>query len=128
MKEIKVEFIKELIKKVEIPFIPTQTKLCIPIIIRLCQKMAHGIKFDDIKVCENLIIDGHHRYLSALMMNFKLGKVEGNITSATLPVAWDKVEFDEQDWDTPAKIAHLNELDAKYNGLDIEFVKQIVLD
>ena len=89
--------------------------------------MTHGIKFDEIKVCDNLIIDGHHRYLSALIMKFDLGKVKSSITSATKPVDWDRVEFDEQDWDTAAKIAHLNELDAKYNGLDIAFVKQISL-
>lgn len=89
--------------------------------------MLHGIKFDDIKVCDNLIIDGHHRYLSALMMKFELGQVKSNTTSGTKSVAWNKIEFDEQDWDTPAKIAHLNELDAKYNGLEIEFVKQIAL-
>ena len=127
MKEITVEFIKAFTISNNIPFISTQTKLCIPIIRRMCQKMLHGIKFDEIKVCDNLIIDGHHRYLSALVMNFDLGKVESNTTSATKSVAWDKVEFDELDWDTPAKISHLNELDAKYNGLEIEFVKQISL-
>jgi hypothetical protein len=35
------------------------------------------------------------------------------------------MEFDEEDWDNPAKIAHLNELDARYNNLEIEFVKRI---
>jgi len=35
------------------------------------------------------------------------------------------MEFDEEDWHTPAKIAHLNELAAKYNALELEFVKRI---
>jgi hypothetical protein len=91
----------------------------------MCQKMSHGIKFDEIKVCGNLIIDGHHRYLSALIMEFPLGQVSSNTTSATISIAWGDVQFEGQDWDTPAKIQYLNELDAKYNGLGIEFVKQI---
>lgn len=58
-------------------------------------------------------------------MNFELGRVSSNSTSATKMIAWDLVEFDEQDWDTPAKISHLNELDARYNGLELEFINQI---
>jgi hypothetical protein len=106
-------------------YIPTQPKLCIPIIKRMCQKISHGIKFDDIKICENLIIDGHHRYLSSLIMGVEIGLVLSHKTSATEMVNWLDVEFVENDWDTESKILHLNELDARYNGLDIEFLKQI---
>ena len=87
--------------------------------------MLHGIKFDDIKICDNLIIDGHHRYLSSLIMDVKIGVVSTNKTSATKSVNWFDVEFDENDWDTESKILHLNQQDARYNGLDIEFLKQI---
>jgi len=48
-------------------------------------------------------------------------------TSATKAIAWTDIEFDEKDWDTAAKIAHLNELDARYNDLEIEFVNRIAL-
>jgi hypothetical protein len=89
--------------------------------------MSHGIRFDDIRVCDNLIIEGHHRYLSALISDFALGRVPTNSTSSTTPIAWDLVEFDENDWDTPAKIAHLNKLDAEYNGLEIDFVARLTL-
>jgi len=43
-------------------------------------------------------------------------------TTATTVTLWDLMEFDEEDWHTPAKIAHLNELAAKYNALELEFV------
>ncbi|MGZ3754311.1 MAG: hypothetical protein ACXVAY_02735 [Mucilaginibacter sp.] len=127
MQKITVESITEFIISHDIPYAPTQTKLCIPIISRMCQKMSHGIKFDKIKVFDNIIIDGHHRYLSALIMNFELGQVPTNSTSATEPISWNLVEFVEDDWDTPAKIDYLNELDAKYNELELEFVKRITL-
>jgi hypothetical protein len=59
--------------------------------------MAHGIKFDEIKVCDNLVIDEHHRYLSALIMEFHIGTVHSNTTSATKAIAWKDIEFDEKD-------------------------------
>jgi hypothetical protein len=127
LEKITIKFIKEFISNNNIPFLATQSKLSVPIIDRLCQKMSHGIKFDDIKICDNLIIDGHHRYLSSLIINFNIGQVSSNKTSATKEVEWTAVEFDGNDWDTASKISHLNEQDAIFNDLDIEFVKQISL-
>jgi hypothetical protein len=126
--QITATYIKSFIASNKIPFAATQSKLCIPIIVRICRKMAYGIKFEEIKICDNLIIDGHHRYLSALIMQVHIGRVFSHKTSATKPVSWDVIELDGNDWDTPAKIAHLNKLDAKYNNLEIEFVNRIVLD
>jgi hypothetical protein len=127
MKEITADSIKAFIASHDIPFAATQPKLSIPIIFRMCQKMLHGITFEEIKVHEDLIINGHHRYLSALMMDFALGHVPSNTTSATEPIAWDSVEFDEEDWDTEEEVEALNELDAKYNNQKIEFMRQITL-
>jgi len=89
--------------------------------------MLHGIKFDDIKVCDNLIIDGHHRYLSSLIVEFDIDRVFSHKTSATRAIEWNVIELDENDWDTPSDIERLNEQDAVYNGLPVEFVKQITL-
>lgn len=89
--------------------------------------MENGIKFDDIKVCDNLIIDGHHRYLSSLIMNLDIGQVFSHKTSATELTEWGAIEFDENDWDTLSKILYLNEQDAKYNRMDVEFLNQITL-
>jgi hypothetical protein len=89
--------------------------------------MSCGIKFDDIKTCDNLIIDGHHRYLSSLIVKFNIGRVLSQKTSGTRPVEWRIVELDEDDWDTPSRISYLNEQDAIYSGVDVEIVKQITL-
>lgn len=127
MNKITSEFITEFVATTEFPFMATQIKLCVPIIDRLCQKMSHDIKFDDIKIYDNLIIDGHHRYISALIVGIDIGKVFSHKTTATKPIDWSLVQFDENDWDTPSKISHLNEQDARYNNLDVEFVKQIII-
>ena len=82
--------------------------------------MSAGIKFPGIKVENNLICDGHHRYVASLLTDFPLERITGNITSATLPVNWKAVTFEEDDWDTIAKINMLNEQDAAYNNIPIE--------
>lgn len=122
---ITAEYLKEFITKHKIELTPTQSKLCIPIIQRMCQKMLKGIKFDDIKICDNLIIDGHHRYVSSLLTDIQFTSVPTKKTSATHAFDWVNIEFDENDWDTESKIQYLNEQDAKYNNIDIEVLKQI---
>jgi hypothetical protein len=80
----------------------------------------NGVKFDDIKVCDTLIIDGHHRYVSSLLANSKLNEVKSSKTSATIEYDWVEVKFVEEEWDTPEKIKILNELDAEFNNMTIE--------
>jgi len=87
--------------------------------------MLKGIKFDDIKIFDNLIIDGHHRYISSLITKTHIKMVPGHKTYATRIFAWKDVDFDDNDWDTKSKISYLNERDALYNNIDIEILKQI---
>ena len=89
--------------------------------------MQYGIKFNKIKVFENLIIDGHHRYISSLITKFQIDSVSSQKTSATKIHHWMDVKFDENDWDTESRIAYLNEQDAFYNEIDIEKIKQITI-
>jgi len=122
---ITAEYLQQFIAKRNIELKPTQSKLCIPIIERMRQKMLKGIKFDDIKICDNLVIDGHHRYVSSLLADIQLTSVPTQKTSATQEFDWTNIEFDKNDWDTESKIQYLNEQDAKYNNIDIEVLKQI---
>jgi hypothetical protein len=86
--------------------------------------MSLGIRFSAIKVENHLICDGHHRYIASILANYPLEIIPGNITSATRAVNWELVSFEEEDWDTPAKIKMLNEQDALFNNLPLhEFLK-----
>jgi len=125
LEKITREYIKHYIKTNEIELISTHHQLSIPIIKRICQKMQYGIKFNGIKVFENLIIDGHHRYVSSLITKIQIDSVPGQKTSATKIHHWMDVKFDENDWDTTSRIAYLNAQDAFYNKIDIEIIKQI---
>ena len=104
---------------------PTQNKLCIPIIRRICAKMRAGIKFEEIKICEGMLIDGHHRYFSALLSGYEIGRVSSQKTSATEIFSWQAIEFSDVDWDTPEHIAVLNQRDADYNKIDLEILTKL---
>jgi hypothetical protein len=106
--------------------ISTHSKLSLPILNRIYKKMMNGILFDDIKVCDNLIIDGPHRYVSSLCAGVAIGKVKSSTTSATKEYDWSDVEFVEEEWDTERKIRNLNELDAKYNDTTVEEIIKMI--
>ena len=119
MKTINKKAILKAIEESDDTLITTHKKLCLPIINRIYRKMINGIKFDDIKVYDTLIIDGHHRYVSSLLANIKLDKVKSSKTTATIVYEWKDVEFVEEEWDTVDKIKRLNELDAEFNNVSI---------
>lgn len=88
--------------------------------------MSAGIRFPGIKVENNLICDGHHRYIASLFANFSLKRIQGNVTSATIQIDWNSVIFEDEDWDTEAKINMLNEQDANYNNIPLEQIVQLL--
>jgi hypothetical protein len=120
LEAITEKIIKDYLLHNKIEFKSTHYRLSIPIINRIYKKMKSGIKFDDIKVCENLIIDGHHRYISSLIAKFEIGMAISHKTSATIEYEWDSVDFTLTEWDTQDKIQYLNELDADFNNVSIE--------
>lgn len=126
MGRVTKDIIIEFIHNNEIELSSTHTKLCLPVINRIFKKMNFDIAFPCIKVENNLICDGHHRYLAALLANYPLERIQGNITSATTMVPWEAVLFEEEDWDTPAKIKMLNEQDADYNNIAIELIVELL--
>lgn len=120
------EIILENILNKEILLCPTHSKLCTPIINRIYKKMSAGIKFSSIRVYDDLICDGHHRYIASILANYSIEIIPGNITKATTAVNWESVSFEFEDWDTPAKINMLNEQDAQFNGIPIEKIIELL--
>ena len=81
--------------------------------------MNNDLKFDDIKICDDLIIDGHHRYISSLLSKKTIGNVPTHKTSATKVFNWAEVKFVDIEWDTEEKIEKLNREDAEFNNIPI---------
>lgn len=110
----------ELLRQSDLQFKPTQLNLCLPIIIRLSKKMILGVRFKAIAVHDNLICDGHHRYLASILTNIPIEIVQTMKTSGTILYQWEEVEFDGNDWDTNSKIEWLNKQDALFNNIPID--------
>ena len=126
METITKEIIADFIRNNEIKLSSTHKKLCLPVINRIFKKMSAGIKFSGIKVENNLICDGHHRYIASIFSGFTLEIIPGRITSATTVTNWKSVIFEEDDWDTPAKINILNEQDAEYNNIPLATIVELL--
>ena len=112
--KINTEIIQKTIKESNNTLTSTHERLCIPIINRMYKKMINGYKFDDIKVCDTLIIDGHHRYVSSLLAGVELNVLKSPKTSATHAYDWMEVEFVKEEWYSEYKIKRLNEKDTKF--------------
>jgi hypothetical protein len=126
MEQVTKEMVIDFIKKNKIELHSTHTKLCLLIVNRLYKKMLIGIKFSSIKIVDNLIIDGHHRYLASRLANVELDRVMSSITSATQITEWSLIDYVNEDWDTQAKIKMLNEEDAEYNKLPIDKIVDLL--
>lgn len=103
MEKITSEFIAKFINDNDFEYKSSHQILSIPIINRIYQKMMVGIKFDVIKVSENIIIDGHHRYISSLLANASIEKTLTIKPSAIEIYDWKNVEFVSEEWDTQLK-------------------------
>lgn len=125
MKEITQKTIEDFILKTDIRLIASQQKLCIPIINRIYHKMKFGIRFSPIKVCDNLIIDGHHRYISSLLAGIEIENIPSLKSSTTIEHRWEEIYFDTNEWDTNWKIEQLNRIDAENNNISIQLIEKI---
>ena len=123
LKEFSLDTVLKLLREGNAELKPTHEKLCYPIVARIYKKMSVGIRFSGIKVCEDMIIDGHHRYLASLLAGVSLEIIPSSSTSATKTTTWNTIDLMEEDWDTEAKINHLNQIDADNNGMSIEALK-----
>lgn len=126
MEQISIELVLRTLQEDKIYLKSTQTKLCYPIIDRIYRKMMIGVKFPNIKVIDNCIIDGHHRYLASILANVKLEMDISFMSSAKKVNDWKNVVLINEDWDTAAKIKLLNEKDAKYNNIDLNQIVELL--
>ncbi len=126
MEHLTIEYLTDFVKENEIELYPSHSKLCFPIIARIFRKMKHGIRFSGIKIDGDIIIDGHYRYLAALLADVALERYPYSKTSATNVGEWNTVLFDTNDWDTEAKISMLNALDAEYNSISIKTINALL--
>lgn len=128
MREVTQEFLEKFIIEQRTSLLPSQPKICIPIVTRIYRKMLAGIRFSEIKVYDGIICEGHHRYIASLLANYPLGQLPGIPTSASVAREWKSIVFEPDDWDTPAKVKMLNEQDALFNNVPMEDLVALLKD
>lgn len=126
MNTVENELLKELLRGDKLKLKSTHQRLCLPIIHRIYKKMLLGIKFPSIKIYDDLIIDGHHRYLASLLAGKTLETSPTGKSSATIVTKWSEVILISDDWDTVAKIQMLNIIDANFNGMDVNDLSELI--
>lgn len=126
MKMITQAIIQDCLKNRNLELKSTQHQLSIPIINRMYRKMINGIKFSENQIHEDLIIDGHHRYIIAQLANQEIQSRPSNRNSSMKIYEWENVNFVDEEWDTVHKIQLFNRLDATYNQISIERMDQII--
>lgn len=104
MAKITKEDIEKFIQNNEIQLISTHGRLSLPIINRIYKKMLAGIKFSAIKIHDNFICDGHHRYIASLLANYNIEAIIWVANTTITLTDWSTVSFDESDWDTEHEI------------------------
>ena len=118
--------IQTILSERNLTFFPSQAKLSIPLIIRIYKRMKLGIQFDDIKVYENVIIDGHHRFISSILAGYSIKNVDSLKPEGTDQADWNKVELIDISYYDNSKINNFNKLDAAELKITVEELLELV--
>lgn len=107
---------------------PTQNKISLPIVFRIFKKMKANLKFDAIRVCDNILIDGHHRYIASVMVNVTTEQFPSAKNHNQTTFEWKEVTIITTDYDYPNDIDYHNFNDAKRNGITVDEVLKMLKD
>ena len=126
MEEITLETIEELFQSGSLDLIATQPGVCLPMLQRIGKKMQLGIQFDNIRVNQSRIVDGHHRYICSRILNIDI-EINNNypIPSTAENHDWKDLVIDEFDYETEDEILQHNIRDAELNDVDIDFLNDL---
>jgi hypothetical protein len=120
MQSISIEELTEFLKSDDLKLQATQGKLCFPIIQRIYYKMKIGVEFENINIKEDLIINGHHRYVCLLLLKKSINTNPWSSPSQITVCQWSEVQIDQNDWESIEIIQRHNLKDAAKSGLDIK--------
>ena len=100
MNEITYEQVKKFLIETEFDFAPSQKEISFPIIQRIYRRLQQGNSFSAIKVRENVIIDGHHRYISHKLLAVESETTLGGSISEFIEYIWSEINLTSVDYDS----------------------------
>jgi hypothetical protein len=88
----------------ELEFRPGQNLICFPKIQRIHKRLQKGRVFSPIEVVDDVILDGHHRYICLCLLGLEVKtKKGGRNQSFNTDYTWSDIGIDLDDHDSAAE-------------------------
>jgi hypothetical protein len=84
-----------------LPLFATQSKISGPKILKNLQRLANGDSPPPISVADNLVIEGHHRYVAGHIFGTLPEMQPGSKPTYVNRYRWSDLQVDPMDWDNP---------------------------
>lgn len=105
MPEITIQEVQEFILKNNFPLQPNQIEVSFPVIKRIYERLQKGNTFSPIKITNDKIVDGHHRFICLSILEINIEKVSGgNNFSINNNFQWTEVNVVTNDYDSEEEI------------------------
>ena len=88
-------------KLIRCNYFPTQPKVSLVNILEYVQMLKDGSPAPAIKVDENLIIDGHHRFIAGVIFGKLPEEIPWTKAFSTKALNWKDIIFDNVLWKRP---------------------------
>ncbi|MCF6308235.1 MAG: hypothetical protein L3J09_09785 [Flavobacteriaceae bacterium] len=125
MDEINLKIVVDLLNSGSLNLIATQERICLPMLQRIYKKMKFGIEFDNLRVNDSRIVDGHHRYICSVLIELEIGMNDYPIASTSVNCNWEDIEIDDIDYETEDQIQDHNIRDSELNNVEIDILNDL---
>ena len=103
MNEITHEEVRKFLTETEFDCAPSQQEISFPIIQRIHRRLQQGNSFSAIKVKANIIVDGHHRYISHKLLAIEPVTTLGVLITGSIAYTWSEINLTSVDYDTESE-------------------------
>ena len=100
MEELNIEEVKDYLQKTKLPLFASQNAVSFPILNRIHRRLKEGRRFSAIQVDQDLIVNGHHRYVCLCILGLEVEHSKWMRNSNSEVICWSKIVVDEEDWDS----------------------------
>ncbi len=125
MDEINLKTVEDLLKSGSLELGAIQNEICLPILQRIYKKMKLGIEFDNIRVRDSRIVNGHHRYICSILSKTEIGIDKWAIPSTAVDYDWSSITIVEIDYENEDQIREHNKRDAEINDVEISIFNDL---
>jgi hypothetical protein len=98
MEDITQASVEKYLKEGKFDLLPTQAKISFPVIKRYVQLLREGKEPLPIKIADEAIVDGHHRYISGHIFGSQPPSCDYIRPAANIIRSWDSVTVESTDF------------------------------